>query len=253
MLLSLGCHLQWYPYLLGQTWHAFRPSNWERSTCVRVINTSGQPDQSKDCGDLTGPSSKKLWVSFSYTTAHGMSSHEGSGASTCQSWDLHDQEKIGLSFKTDSLCPAHLLLTGDAIRVALCTGEPLAAMTTGHQKSGYCRAEHANPRRLALQWPTVENQSPRTPDCWYKHYTVAMPTLQICTQNQGTQASKYTTLFLSVNCGRPTRPGTSAFVPSIYSMHGHKSFLRSKCFCSHWWGCQPLVTLPWCSHCTACC
>ena len=30
VLLSMGCQLQWHPYLLGQTWQAFSHGNWER-------------------------------------------------------------------------------------------------------------------------------------------------------------------------------------------------------------------------------
>ena len=48
-LWSPGCHIQWCPYLLGQTWHTFPPVNQERATSVRVIGTSGQLDWSEDC------------------------------------------------------------------------------------------------------------------------------------------------------------------------------------------------------------
>ena len=157
-------------------------------------------DEDNVCpGTLQGYPQRSSWVSVAYTKAHSVSPHEGSGPSTCQSWGFHDlhlrEERTFLQDRWP--LPISLIPTSDPIRVGHHIGEPLSTMTAVHQTSGnpttiICRAEHANPWKDGLQWPTTENWGPGTPDNQHEHYTVTMQTLLICMQGQGTQASKYT-------------------------------------------------------------
>ena len=216
-LLPLGCHIQWHPYLLGQTWHAFHPRNWERSTSVRVISTSSQPNWSEDCQeifsqskgqwtrwgwclpwDLMGPSSKNLWVFFAYTKAQSMPSHKGSGPSTCWSWDFHDHHpREERTFLQDIWpLPSSLLLTSNSIR-AVHSGEPLATMTTSHKKLGNLtaiihRAEYANPQKANLTMACHWKPEPQDPRLLTQTLHCNQQTSQILMLNQGKQTFKYT-------------------------------------------------------------
>ena len=128
----------------------------------------------EDHWDLTGLSSKKLWVLFPYTKAHGMPPHEESGTSPCQSWNLHNHHpgEDRTLLQDRWLLPSSLLLTSDLIGVVLHTGVPLSTMTTGHQKSGHCRAEHADPQKCSPTtacYRKLEPWDPRTLDHWHEH------------------------------------------------------------------------------------
>ena len=106
----------------------------------------------KTAGTSQGHLQRNLGSCLPTLRLMGVPPHEGSGASTCQNWDLHNcHPKEDRNVLKDSWPqPSLLLLMGDAGRAVHLIGKPLIAMTTGHQRLSYHRIlEPRDPRPLA--------------------------------------------------------------------------------------------------------
>ena len=191
---------------------------------------------------------------------HGVPPHEGSGPSTCQSWDLHGHcPREDRTFLQDRwLLPISLLLTGDPIKVVLHIGEPLATVTTQSSEIRQPNCHHSQSRACQSREGQPHSGLPHKTRAPEPQITGTNTTLWPCRPPRSRQRARAHRCpstpcpFQSVNCGRPTRPSILTQAPLTHSVHSHQLFPGSKCLCSSLWCCWPLVTSPQYYPCTTC-